>query len=191
MSKSRTASTWAALALAVLLASPATADWLVTSQGQLIETYGPWAVDSERLVYVDPDGAEHTLALKDVDLEASEEMTAVAQGREYVAAKNDADAESAPAAAESGEALEIILYQTSWCGYCRKARKLLKDLDADFVAKDIESDKEAAGEYRQKGRGYRGIPLIAYGDQVLRGYSERGIREMARDQKERSSDSSK
>lgn len=86
---------------------------------------------------------------------------------------------------ESSEVTAIIVYQTSWCGYCRKARRLLEELDAVYVAKDIERDREAAREYRAKGRGGRGVPLIAFGDQVVRGYDEDAIRRMVREQKQR------
>ncbi|MEE8526243.1 MAG: glutaredoxin family protein [Thermoanaerobaculia bacterium] len=96
-----------------------------------------------------------------------------------------ADSESDDSRAESGEVPEIILYQTSWCGYCRKARQLLEDLDAVYVAKDIERDREAAREYQDKGRGYSGIPLIDFDGQLLRGYDEGAIRRMVREQKER------
>ena len=101
------------------------------------------------------------------------------------ATHQDSPSKVSESSAESGAASEIVLYRTSWCGYCRKADKLLADLDAEFVSKDIENNKEAAREYREKGRGYRGIPLIAYDDQVIKGFDEGGIRAMVRDQKER------
>ncbi len=91
--------------------------------------------------------------------------------------------------AESGDVPPIIVYQTTWCGYCRKARSLLEDLDAVYIAKDIERDREAAREYQKKGRGGRGVPLIDYDGRIVRGYDERAIREMARDQKERARES--
>ena len=106
------------------------------------------------------------------------------------AADRGSKSDAPEGSAEAGEAPEIVLYQTSWCGYCRKAGKLLKDLDAEYVVKDIEKNQAAAREYREKGRGYRGIPLIAYDDQVLKGYDERGIRAMVKDQKKRSSSAS-
>jgi mycoredoxin len=100
-----------------------------------------------------------------------------------------AESESDGSRAESGDAPEIILYQTSWCGYCRKARKLLEDLDAVYVAKDIERDKDAAREYQEKGRGFSGIPLIDFDGQVVRGYDEGAIRKMVKEQKERAGES--
>lgn len=73
---------------------------------------------------------------------------------------------------------KIILYETSWCGYCRQASKLLKQLDVDFEAKDIERDPKAAAEYRRKSGGRGGVPLIDIDGEVVRGYDKRLIRQL-------------
>ncbi len=83
---------------------------------------------------------------------------------------------------------KITLYMTSWCGYCRKADKLLKELDADFVAKDIEKDSEARAEYAAKSGGSRGIPLIDFDGEIVRGYSDRTIRQQVRRVREKHGD---
>ena len=62
-----------------------------------------------------------------------------------------------------------------------QASKLLKDLDADFVAKDIEKNREAAAEFRQKSGGGGGVPLIDFDGEIVRGYSDRMIRKLVRD----------
>ncbi|MEM7586953.1 MAG: glutaredoxin domain-containing protein, partial [Acidobacteriota bacterium] len=165
----------------ILAASPAAlADLLVTRDGQTIETNGPWIVNGKTLTYIDADGARHTLQVSEVDLEASEKKTALEQGRPYVPKANRA---SQPAAhqtkgATAEEDSKITLYMTSWCGYCRKADKLLKSLDADFVAKDIEKDAKAAREYRSKAGGRSGVPLLDIDGSVVRGYNERAIRQL-------------
>ena len=143
------------LGLALLLAAPATADWLVTDAGESIQTQGPWIISDDTVNYVDVEGERRTLALADVDLSASKEMTI----------------EKKP---------DIILYQTSWCGYCRRARTLLTELGANFEAKDIQKDPSAAREYQQKGKGYGGVPLIDFSGEIVRGYSEQAIREHVR-----------
>ena len=174
----------AGLALASV-ATPAGADWLVTLQGKLIETDGPWTVAGEVLTYTDLDGVEQTLPLDGVDLEGSEETTAFKAGRPYTPAKKPAPVAATPApaaraASSNGDEPEIVLYMTSWCGYCRKANRLLRKLDADFVAKNIEKDREAAREFREKSGGRGGIPLIDFAGQIVRGYNERLIRRHVR-----------
>ena len=90
-------------------------------------------------------------------------------------------ATAAPAAdkpAARDGAPRITLYATSWCGYCRKTRELLKELDAAYVEKDIEKSAEGREEYLAKGKGYRGVPLLDIGGTIVRGYSAKEIRRL-------------
>ena len=176
----------ASLVTAFLVAVPASADWLVTLEGELIETRGAWTVEGDRVHYTDLGGEEQSLAAEDVDIEGSEETTAFKAGRPYVPRQPPAQAQAKEAIREAvlekaEREAPIILYQTSWCGYCRKAEKLLESLDADFVAKDIERDPKAAAEYRVKGKGGGGVPLIDFDGDIVRGYSDRVIRRKAKE----------
>ena len=62
---------------------------------------------------------------------------------------------TAPAALPSGE---LILFTTSWCGYCKKAKAYLASKGARYKEIDIESNAGAAS-YVQAG-GQRGVPLL-------------------------------
>ena len=44
---------------------------------------------------------------------------------------------------------DVVLYTTSWCPYCRRARDYLRSRGIDFVEYDIEKDREAAIRKRQ------------------------------------------
>ncbi|MEM7350592.1 MAG: glutaredoxin family protein [Acidobacteriota bacterium] len=187
------AATCCVLVLAVS-ASPAAADWLVTLEGKLIETDGPWIIDGDLVAYVDAAGDLQTLQLTDVDLEGSAETTAMKRGEAYTPDKVALAADKATGKAEAkGSSADeggdgkpkITLYETSWCGYCRKTRKLLDSLGADFVAKDIEKSREAMAEYRKKSRGRGGVPLIDFDGKVVRGYREQDIRRLAREVEQR------
>ncbi len=192
MSTSRTISKWIPLAATFAIAwgsaMPAAADWLITSSGHLIETKGPWTVEGQTLTYSDTEGVRRSLALSEIDLAASEETTALREGRPYVPKRQVAaaprGASMAASAEASGEEPKITVYVTSWCGYCRKTQKLLKELGADFVAKDIEKNAEAAREYQAKADGRSGVPLIDFDGTVVRGYSERVIRQQVHKLKE-------
>ncbi len=98
---------------------------------------------------------------------------------------NDRTASRAASLAEAGGEPRIVLYETSWCGYCRKAQELLKQLDADFEVKDIERDRQAAAEFRRKSGGRAGVPLIDIGGEIVRGYDERRIRKLVAEQQQK------
>ncbi len=84
---------------------------------------------------------------------------------------------TAPAAEPSGEAapLDVVLYSTSWCGYCRRARNWFTTNGVPFVEKDIEKDRAAHAEYQRIGRGYSGVPLISVNGAVIRGFDQRAV----------------
>jgi hypothetical protein len=69
----------ALLALALLTGTAASADWIVTTDGIRVQTLGPWTVEGRLVVFERPDGSLASMALRDVDLDASEEATRAAQ----------------------------------------------------------------------------------------------------------------
>src|SRR5512136_2762626 len=56
-------------------------------------------------------------------------------------------------------AIDVILYQTSWCPYCNKARQFLKDLGVSLVEYDIEKNPAKQEEMMAKA-GSRGVPVV-------------------------------
>jgi len=78
--------------------------------------------------------------------------------------------ESKPAI-ETKKNPEVILYGTSWCPYCRKARDFFRSRGIDFIEYDIEKDREAAirkKELDTKG----GVPFAIINGRSIQGYSE-------------------
>ena len=71
--------------------------------------------------------------------------------------------------------LQITMYSTSWCGYCRKARSWFQDNGFPFVEKDIEKSAEAAAEYRAASGGSGGVPLIVVNGESFRGFDQRAL----------------
>jgi hypothetical protein len=64
------------LVLALLLGSgPAAADWLVTLEGDEIETRGPWEIKEKLVVFTLPNGSLSSMRLADIDVDASEQRT--------------------------------------------------------------------------------------------------------------------
>lgn len=175
------------LLLTCFLAAPAAADWLVLLDGKIIETEGTWELEGETLTYTDLEGQKQALAVDLVDLEGSKETTAMKQGLPYEPPPKMAPPPPAAPKVRQFPAIghtdrpPVILYATSWCGYCRKARALLKDLDIEFVEKDIERDRVAAREMAQKAGGRSGVPVLDIGGHIVRGYSDRQIRRLVKD----------
>lgn len=70
---------------------------------------------------------------------------------------------------------QIILYGTSWCGYCAKARAFFKANGIQYTELDIEKTTEGHEGHKKLGGG--GVPLIVVGDVVMHGYNEAGLRQ--------------
>ena len=71
-------------------------------------------------------------------------------------------------AAKGASAGSVVMYSTSWCGYCKQAAAHFRRNKIAFSERDIEKSERAALEYRQlKGRG---VPVILIGDQRMNGF---------------------
>lgn len=68
---------------------------------------------------------------------------------------------------------EVILYATSWCGYCAKARKFLNKHDIAFYEYDIEKSTEGRAQYDSLGG--RGVPMLLVNGTVIKGYNQAKI----------------
>lgn len=60
----------------VPMATPAKADWLVTSDGARVETKGPWKVKGNQVIFTLPNGTLSAMRKSEVDLDASASATA-------------------------------------------------------------------------------------------------------------------
>lgn len=79
---------------------------------------------------------------------------------------------SAAAAVEEQPA--VVLYATSWCGYCAATRELFEQNGIRYRELDIEKSTE--GYEGHKKLGGRGVPVIVVGDEVVHGYNEDALR---------------
>ena len=177
--------------LFLLIAPAAAADWLVTREGVAIETEGTWKVRGRVVIYTDTRSTLSSLRLDDIDLEASRTATAnqaapasarvqappADEAKKPVMVLTNADIRAATIdqpAAELDAPPRIVMYSTSWCGYCRRARQLLRDLGADFVEQDIEKSAEARREYDKIGGS--GVPVFDFDGTIVSGYKPDVIR---------------
>lgn len=77
---------------------------------------------------------------------------------------------------------KIIVYKTAWCGVCKKLEAYLKRKGVDYVAKDIEKDREAAAELqakaKDKGIQTGSVPVIDIGGELLVGFDRSRLEKM-------------
>jgi glutaredoxin 3 len=58
---------------------------------------------------------------------------------------------------------EIVMYSTSWCPYCSRARRLLESKGAQFREVDLDEQPEARAEMIKRS-GRRTVPQIFIGN---------------------------
>lgn len=79
---------------------------------------------------------------------------------------------------------DVIVYMTSWCGYCRKAKALLTARKVFFTEKDIEKDPEASKELALKaaaaGVKPQGVPVIDVKGKLILGFDQQAIEQAIR-----------
>lgn len=70
---------------------------------------------------------------------------------------------------------DVVLYSTSWCGYCKKTRDFFYLNRIPFVERNIERDN-AAEQQIIKISGGKSVPVVTIKGEVFRGYNEPAIR---------------
>ncbi len=170
------------LLASMMFPAPSCSDWLVTLDGQLIETREPWEIDGDILTYAGLDGESHEISLGDLDLEASEETTALRAGKEFVPSKaalarrREQEREEKAGRVDEEDA-SIILYTRWRCGPCKEAEKYLERLGVAYAVK-TEDDKLARRELRKKaGKDYI-LPVLDIDGEIVVGFRREDIRQL-------------
>lgn len=68
---------------------------------------------------------------------------------------------------------KVVMYSTSWCAYCKKAKKYFNRKGIQFTEYDIERNAEAKKQYQEMGA--TGVPVILVGTKRMNGFSEKGF----------------
>lgn len=66
--------------------------------------------------------------------------------------------------------MNVVMYGTSWCGYCKKARIYFKSNNIDFTDLDVETNATAKAQFNALGGG--GVPVILVGNMRINGFNE-------------------
>ncbi len=59
---------------------------------------------------------------------------------------------------------QIVMYGTTWCPDCTRAKLVFKKLGTDFKWIDIEKDEKARAYVVQVNHGFRSVPTIVFPD---------------------------
>jgi len=71
--------------------------------------------------------------------------------------------------------IKVVMYVTSWCPYCRKAREYINSLGANLIEYDIDKDKNKGREMTEIS-GSTGVPLIDVEGILIKGFSAEAIK---------------
>jgi mycoredoxin len=59
---------------------------------------------------------------------------------------------------------KVILYGVSWCGDCRRARRVFARVGTPYEDIDIDADAQAEAFIKELNRGSRSVPTIVFPD---------------------------
>lgn len=65
---------------------------------------------------------------------------------------------------------EVIIYSTSWCGFCKMAMQYLDQKGIPYVDKNVETDAEAYREFASKMGPHSGVPVIDIDGTLILGF---------------------
>ena len=72
--------------------------------------------------------------------------------------------------------INVVMYMTSWCRFCRLAREYLRALDVNLLEYDVEKDKNKRGDMLGKSGGVGGVPVIDVEGIIIKGYNPDAIK---------------
>jgi glutaredoxin len=127
---------------------------------ELYKSVGP----DGKIIYSDRPSAEAKLEKKLVlkDLPASQLST-------ETAAAIDRLRQNAPQLPKAANASDTVLFTTSWCGYCKKARAYLASKNIPYQEIDIETE-DGLSAYVRAG-GTQGVPMLVSKGQSIMGFT--------------------
>ncbi|MCP4044143.1 MAG: DUF4124 domain-containing protein [Gammaproteobacteria bacterium] len=73
---------------------------------------------------------------------------------------------------------KVVMYSTSWCAYCKKAKQYFKKNNIKFTEYDIEENARARKRYKKLGA--TGVPVIVVGQKRMNGFSIKGFERIYR-----------
>ena len=72
---------------------------------------------------------------------------------------------------------KVIVYSTSTCPWCDKAKEFLKENNIEFEERNAQENPEYANELQEKSGGV-GVPVLDIDGTIIIGFNEKKIREV-------------
>jgi glutaredoxin 3 len=66
----------------------------------------------------------------------------------------------------------VVVYSTTYCGFCRRAEDLLRRVGIAFETIDVTDDVKARAELVERTDGRRTVPVIFVDGEAIGGYQE-------------------
>jgi glutaredoxin len=147
--------------------------------GQVAEKFGVLRSDgtSERAIFViDSDGIICYIDIHDIDEQPSNDVLISVLRRIDPQAARNAPVEEKFAPGDlptSG----IVLYCTSWCPACRRARNWLEQNQLEYTEINITQNRAAAAQVREWANGYETTPTFDIDGVIVVNFNEEKLRE--------------
>jgi glutaredoxin len=137
--------------------------------GAVAEKYGVLRYDegkSERAIFVvDKQGVLRYIDIHDIDEQPDNDVLLAELRRiDPGAAARSAAGKPAPALLPSGD---VVMYCTSWCPACRRARRFLEERGVEFTEIDINAYPEAKSRLRELTGGTLTTPTFDIRGEVI------------------------
>ena len=71
---------------------------------------------------------------------------------------------SSPSSSQSGATPDVIMYTTTWCGYCKRLKRMMQDDGINFAEVDIETTPGTAEIVERVNNGNQTVPTLVFAD---------------------------
>lgn len=71
---------------------------------------------------------------------------------------------SSPSSSQSGTTPDVTMYTTTWCGYCKRLKRMMQDDGINFAEVDIETTPGTAEIVERVNNGNQTVPTLVFAD---------------------------
>ena len=71
---------------------------------------------------------------------------------------------SSPSSSQSGATPDVTMCTTTWCGYCKRLKRMMQDDGINFAEVDIETTPGTAEIVERVNNGNQTVPTLVFAD---------------------------